>query len=1143
MSEPTLEARCAQAEAEVAKLRDTIAQIWEMYGITDPSTYSGDVISLLSEQSETQLQLSPRGRPDKPKPSMMRKFTTAGARKSPKRTVLPVKLESEESVASLIQKHSMFTLLSSDQDSSFGKVESTGYFQLQFSTKAHLIALICLPPESPLRELINYDKFISDFLTTFLVFITPSDLFQELTKRYEREPNSIDDRQYRVQAVILNFISKWLQVDGGDDFKDPALSKSLSTFLTKHSQGVFKDTLIHELSQEFTKLTQGAPLTAVTISLFPPLTPRTRSNTMLAKTDISIAFLDLERMATNLTILEVKLFLEIKRKEFLSNKWSGKRKETEAPNICKYIDHGNHITSWLKTEVLRFSSREARASLITKYIQLLSALEQRKNYNTLYQVLSCLHSSPISKLKNTWELVSKKDKEILAKYTKLMDNGAHYQAYYEALHSLPPETACVPLLSVICQELFMIEETQTTADPKGRINWNKMYATSQRIQELHRFVPGLSASLSSMEEDPNYRFLILNSEAWYNDGICFKIAALRDKTVEGDEATLAPYSKLDQLYNKGGLSEHNLTVLLSGSQVKTYAPGAIILEPGIPSDYMCFVASGEVSISIPTGVDDTTIGSYGKSDVFGFVGLLLPSHEVSKNIKEIIHEGEHCFDVNLEKRRLINTLLHPSTLDDFQFVLSSHCLQKPTTGQTYLFRFEERRFSICSLSSETYILHVQENLYFLPFSPPLDDFQFVLSSHCLQKPTSFVFKKSLDDFQSVLSSHCLQKPTSFMFKKIFISSTLDDFQFVLSSHCLQKPTTGQTYIAATHTVIHFIALPMIIQIAKTDHEFSYRLHLTLARNLAQLQRMILNCLLPSSSSATSEEGLKPSALKPESLDQTKGEERVKRVSAYYSKNHNLQDTKFSKLFKLTGEVPMLEVECHISMGKKKGSGVVYLSQRYFCFVVTSFGNKMREAWPFREITAVTPSKEGDVEFVSIQTPESTVILSKFSHKVQLFSAITGIWKTTNETTSSTTLQRVSQLKERVDPLNPTEEDWELLLKGASLTKYKKGKNIVTEGQSSCRLLKIVSGECNVVKEGLTKEIAVLQMEDVIGEVEIIEGSASQTSVTAVTTTTVQAVEAYFLNILFQHHPEIAGRFYHYISCLLASRLVSMNSLA
>eukprot|EP01127_Copromyxa_protea_P004129 TRINITY_DN1397_c0_g1_i5.p1 TRINITY_DN1397_c0_g1~~TRINITY_DN1397_c0_g1_i5.p1 ORF type:complete len:716 (-),score=97.90 TRINITY_DN1397_c0_g1_i5:945-3092(-) len=691
MSEPTLEARCAQAEAEVAKLRDTIAQIWEMYGITDPSTYSGDVISLLSEQSETQLQLSPRGRPDKPKPSMMRKFTTAGARKSPKRTVLPVKLESEESVASLIQKHSMFTLLSSDQDSSFGKVESTGYFQLQFSTKAHLIALICLPPESPLRELINYDKFISDFLTTFLVFITPSDLFQELTKRYEREPNSIDDRQYRVQAVILNFISKWLQVDGGDDFKDPALSKSLSTFLTKHSQGVFKDTLIHELSQEFTKLTQGAPLTAVTISLFPPLTPRTRSNTMLAKTDISIAFLDLERMATNLTILEVKLFLEIKRKEFLSNKWSGKRKETEAPNICKYIDHGNHITSWLKTEVLRFSSREARASLITKYIQLLSALEQRKNYNTLYQVLSCLHSSPISKLKNTWELVSKKDKEILAKYTKLMDNGAHYQAYYEALHSLPPETACVPLLSVICQELFMIEETQTTADPKGRINWNKMYATSQRIQELHRFVPGLSASLSSMEEDPNYRFLILNSEAWYNDGICFKIAALRDKTVEGDEATLAPYSKLDQLYNKGGLSEHNLTVLLSGSQVKTYAPGAIILEPGIPSDYMCFVASGEVSISIPTGVDDTTIGSYGKSDVFGFVGLLLPSHE--------------------------------------------------------------------------------------------------------------------------------------------------------------KPTTGQTYIAATHTVIHFIALPMIIQIAKTDHEFSYRLHLTLARNLAQLQRMILNCLLPSSSSA------------------------------------------------------------------------------------------------------------------------------------------------------------------------------------------------------------------------------------------------------------------------------------------------------
>jgi hypothetical protein len=40
---------------------------------------------------------------------------------------------------------------------------------------------------------------------------------------------------------------------------------------------------------------------------------------------------------------------------------------------------------------------------------------------------------------------------------------------------------------------------------------------------------------------------------------------------------------------------------------------------------------------------------------------------------------------------------------------------------------------------------------------------------------------------------------------------------------------------------------------------------------------------------------------------------------------------------------------------------------------------------------------------------------------------------------------MSHVRERRDPLNPTEEDWELILKGSTLTKHKRGANIVTEG--------------------------------------------------------------------------------------------------
>jgi hypothetical protein len=68
---------------------------------------------------------------------------------------------------------------------------------------------------------------------------------------------------------------------------------------------------------------------------------------------VSIAFLDLEKIATNLTILEGKLFLAIKRKELLGNKWSGKYKTTDAPNICKARDLFRFLVLFLDEVVVR----------------------------------------------------------------------------------------------------------------------------------------------------------------------------------------------------------------------------------------------------------------------------------------------------------------------------------------------------------------------------------------------------------------------------------------------------------------------------------------------------------------------------------------------------------------------------------------------------------------------------------------------------------------------------------------------------------------------------------------------------------------------------------------------------------------------
>jgi hypothetical protein len=130
--------------------------------------------------------------------------------------------------------------------------------------------------------------------------------------------------------------------------------------------------------------------------------------------------LDIEplELARQMTLIEAKLFNAIRRKEFLHGAWYGKVKEQKAPNLLKIITHGNRVTSWITTELLKFPTAEQRARVLTLFIQVLPVrsppsflshpplqhLEALRNFNGLIQVLSSLHSATVSKLKRSWSL-------------------------------------------------------------------------------------------------------------------------------------------------------------------------------------------------------------------------------------------------------------------------------------------------------------------------------------------------------------------------------------------------------------------------------------------------------------------------------------------------------------------------------------------------------------------------------------------------------------------------------------------------------------------------------------------------------------------------------------------------------------------
>lgn len=137
-------------------------------------------------------------------------------------------------------------------------------------------------------------------------------------------------------------------------------------------------------------------------------------------------------------------------------------------------------------------------------------------------------------------------------------------------------------------------------------------------------------------------------------------------------------------------------------------------------------------------------------------------------------------------------------------------------------------------------------------------------------------------------------------------------------------------------------------------------------------------------------------------------------------------------------------------------------------------------------------------------------------------------------------RKLAALRARYDL---TEEDWENILKGASVTTFNKDQPVITEGDKMQRIYQVGRGTCRIEKALLSDEKQKLVLgrfvkdDGVFGEISFLEGGAASASVVAdEPETAIHIIEGYFLDVLFQRTPGLSGRFYHYLASLLAKRV-------
>jgi son of sevenless-like protein len=230
-------------------------------------------------------------------------------------------------------------------------------------------------------------SLVNTFLLTYRTFTTAQEVIDLLVMRFNipwpkdsspelRERYNTAKRipiRLRVFNVAKNWVDKYI-----NDQTDPTIIQKFEALADLMIQDGM-DKPGQALKRTIQRQREGAEAVERRMMSKPP-TPYLPSN--LTGTPTLMDYHP-EEIARQLTLVEQKLFLQLKPWELLNQAWTGADKEKLAPNIISILQRESRMRLWVATDVVKQPTIETAAQHITQWIKIAEKCLNLNNFSAM----------------------------------------------------------------------------------------------------------------------------------------------------------------------------------------------------------------------------------------------------------------------------------------------------------------------------------------------------------------------------------------------------------------------------------------------------------------------------------------------------------------------------------------------------------------------------------------------------------------------------------------------------------------------------------------------------------------------------------------------------------------------------------------